>query len=111
MRPVAEFILPRQWLSRSRSYKGSSQLRSYTHGTAEFVPKSSQVDEIDRMDRMDAENRRLNSYWTADTYSSNAVPLNAVGKSRYNSTTKGPSADSQDIHVETNINVSASSIV
>lgn len=107
MRPVAEFILPRQWRNRSRNYKGSSQLRSYTHGTTDFVPKSSKLDE---MDRTDTENRRLNSYWV-DSYSSNAVPLNTVGKSHFNSTTKGPSPDSQDIHVETNINVSASSIV
>jgi hypothetical protein len=73
--------------------------------------KPSKVPDTDNH-TIDSEDRRLNGYW-AQSYGQE-VPLNPVAKSGrppFGDYSKDASARSREIHVETDINVSASSIV
>uniref|UniRef100_A0A093VNU2 Rhodopsin domain-containing protein n=1 Tax=Talaromyces marneffei PM1 TaxID=1077442 RepID=A0A093VNU2_TALMA len=109
MRPVVEFILPRSW--RTRSFKSSSHAHSFSQDTSKYMGKPSKVPDTDHH-TIDSEDQRLNGYW-AGSYGQE-VPLNPIAKSSrqpFNEYSKDASSRSREIHVETNINVSASSIV
>ncbi|PCH03231.1 Hypothetical protein PENO1_033770 [Penicillium occitanis (nom. inval.)] len=109
MRPVIEVILPRSW--RSRSFKSSSHVHSFSQDTSKYMGKPSKVPDTDHH-TIDSEDRRLNGYW-AHSYGQE-VPLNPVAKSGrppFSDYSKDASSRSREIHVETDINVSASSIV